>query len=61
MKTQGKQPRYIIWNEDRKSVIAANELTDTIMEIPLDEATGKFGMPEKVVDSESPVCVIFEE
>lgn len=61
VKTQGKQPRYIIWNEDRKSVIVANELTDTIMEIPLDEATGKFGLPEKVADSESPVCVILEE
>ena len=59
IKTGGKQPRYIIWDEDRKAVIAATELTDTIMEIPLDEKTGRFSLPDKVVDTESPVCVIF--
>ncbi len=59
MKTDGKQPRFIIWNEDRKAVIAANELTDTIVEIQLDETTGKFSKPVKKAGSESPVCVIF--
>ena len=59
MKTDGKQPRFITWDEDRKAVIAANELTDTIVEIRLDEKTGKFSEPVKKTDSESPVCVIF--
>ncbi|MDO5797615.1 MAG: lactonase family protein [Eubacteriales bacterium] len=59
MKTDGNQPRFITWDEDRKAVIAANELTDTIVEIQLNEETGKFRVPIKKVDSESPVCVIF--
>lgn len=58
-KTSGGQPRYIIWDEARNLIVAANETTDTIAEIELDPATGKMTRKEHLIPTESPVCVIF--
>lgn len=59
IKTGGMQPRFITWDEEQKVILAANECSDTIAEFDLDETSGKLLATGKVVETESPVCVIF--
>ncbi|MDO5411793.1 MAG: beta-propeller fold lactonase family protein, partial [Lachnospiraceae bacterium] len=59
IKTGGMQPRFITWNEDRKSVLTANECSDTITEFTLDETSGRLSATGMTVETESPVCIIF--
>lgn len=59
VKTNGGQPRYIVWDEVRNLILAANETTDTLAEIELNPETGKMTRREVMIPTESPVCVIF--
>ncbi len=58
IKTGGQQPRFIAINKANR-VVAANELSDTIGEFEIDVKTGKLTTTDIVVETESPVCVIF--
>lgn len=59
IKTGGEQPRFIALDETGEGILAANELSDTIMAFALDKESGKFTDTGKCVKTESPVCVIF--
>lgn len=59
IKTGGGQPRFITLDADDKHILAANELSDTITQFSLDESNGMLQCTGKVIQSESPVCVIF--
>ena len=59
VKTGGGQPRFITFSENENTVFAANETTDTIAEIKLDAETGKLSPTGKMIETESPVCIIF--
>ncbi len=59
IKTGGGQPRFITFDKKSECIFAANETTDTITEIQLDPETGKFSDTGKVIETESPVCIIF--
>ena len=57
IKTGGGQPRFITLAPDGR-ILAANETTDTLTFFTVDDA-GKFSASGKIVETESPVCVIF--
>lgn len=59
VKTGGGQPRFITVEKGEKIILAANETTDTITEFRLDPETGKLSATGKMIETESPVCVIF--
>lgn len=59
IKTGGGQPRFIAL-DDENDILAANETTDTITFFKVDDETGKFSAKNKVINTESPVCVIFK-
>lgn len=58
IKTDGQQPRYIVMDAINR-VIAANEVSDTIRGFAVDTETGALAGTDFVVESESPVCVIY--
>lgn len=60
IKTQGKQPRFITWDATGNSIWAANELSDTITEIGIDAVHGKLIHKGTIMETPSPVCVIFK-
>lgn len=55
----GRQPRFICIGPEGQSLIVANELSDTIYEIPVDEAACILGEPILRAKTGSPVCVAF--
>lgn len=60
IKTGGGQPRFITaspWG----TILAANETTDTVTEFILNRETGKFSPTGIKLDTESPVCLIFDK
>lgn len=59
IKTGGGQPRFISLDENAENILAANETTDTITFFAIDNNTGCFSALNKTVQTESPVCVIF--
>lgn len=54
----GKTPRFITFDEKGKLYIA-NEDSDTIVEVKLDAETGLVEYTGRVIETESPVCIIF--
>lgn len=56
----GKTPRFITFNEDGSRLYAANEDSDTIVEMKLDADTGLVTFTGQVIHTESPVCIIFK-
>ena len=60
IKTGGGQPRFITFDPKGATVLAANELSDTITMFNLDTSNGSFGSVEPVINTESPVCAIFD-
>ena len=59
IKTGGGQPRFITFAENSNVILAANETTDSIAEIKLNTETGKLSVTGNMIQTESPVCVIF--
>ena len=59
VKTGGQQPRFITVSTGDNRILAANELSDTLVEFELDRRSGKLMPVGDVIHTESPVCVIF--
>lgn len=57
----GKTPRFITFNEDGSRLYAANEDSDTIVEMKLDADTGLVEYTGRIIETESPVCVTFKQ
>ncbi|WP_333648884.1 lactonase family protein [Lacrimispora sp.] len=56
----GKTPRFITFNEDGSLLYAANEDSDTIVEMKLDGDRGIVEYTGRIIQTESPVCIIFK-
>ncbi|WP_367566161.1 lactonase family protein [Lacrimispora sp.] len=56
----GKTPRFITFNEDGSLLYTANEDSDTIVEMKLDEDKGIVEYTGRIIHTESPVCIIFK-
>lgn len=57
--TLGLTPRFITFNSDCSRLYAANEDSDTIVEMKLDSDTGIITYTGRVIPTESPVCITF--
>ena len=55
----GKMPRFMSFNHDFSKLYAANETTDNIVEMTFDEETGLIGYTGRVIETGSPVCIMF--
>ena len=55
----GKTPRFITFNPDYSRFYAANEDSDTIVEMKLDSVSGQMEYTGRIIDTESPVCITF--
>lgn len=60
VKTGGGQPRFIAVLPTG-NLLAANETTDTLTEFKLDTVTGRFSAVGTVLETGSPVCVVFKQ
>lgn len=60
IKTGGQQPRFITFDPSASNILAANELSDTITVFSLDKETGTFVSTGLIIETESPVCAIFD-
>lgn len=56
----GKTPRFITFAPDYKLFYAANEDSDTIVEMKLDSVTGQMSYTGRIIETESPVCITFK-
>lgn len=56
----GKTPRFITFNEDGSLLYAANEDSDAIVEMKLDGDRGIVEYTGRIIQTESPVCIIFK-
>lgn len=59
--TLGLTPRFITFNPDYSKFYVANEDSDTIIEMKLDEETGRLDYTGRIIATESPVCITFKE
>lgn len=57
--TLGLTPRFISFNRDYSLFYAANEDSDTIVEMRLCEETGRMEYTGRIIHTESPVCITF--
>jgi len=57
--TLGLTPRFITFNPDYSRFYAANEDSDTIVEMKLDADTGIIKYTGRIIETESPVCITF--
>ena len=57
--TLGLTPRFIAFNRDYSLFYAANEDSDTIVEMRLCEETGRMEYTGRIIHTESPVCITF--
>lgn len=55
----GKTPRFITFNPDYSLFYAANEDSDTIVEMKLDSVSGQMEYTGRIIPTESPVCITF--
>lgn len=55
----GKTPRFITFNNDGSKFYAANEDSDTIVEMVLEVENSNLRPTGNVIHTESPVCIIF--
>ena len=59
--TLGLTPRFMSFNPDYSKFYVANEDSDTIIELKLDEETGRLSYTGRIIPTESPVCITFLE
>ena len=57
--TQGIRPRHFTLTPDGRKLYVANEVTHTIVEFAVDPASGRLRPTGEVIDTGSPVCVVF--
>ncbi|OMQ41023.1 lactonase family protein [Pseudomonas putida] len=57
--TEGRTPRFFALSPDGKAMFVANEDSDTIVVFCVDPATGALTPTGEVVETGSPVCMIF--
>lgn len=57
--TLGRTPRFVTFNSDYSKLYAANEDSDTIVEMKLDSDKGLIEYTGRVIPTESPVCITF--
>ena len=57
--THGKTPRFIGIDPVGRNLYAANEQSDTVVALRLDEATGKPTPSGKIIQNASPVTIVF--
>jgi len=57
----GLTPRFICFDPEYEHFYMANEDSDTIVEMKLDEETGRMEYTGRIIDTESPVCITFLE
>lgn len=60
VKTRGEQPRFITLDFEGKKLVAANEVTDTIIEFHIEPETGILVPKQELIETESPVCVLYK-
>ena len=59
--TQGKQPRFFALDPSGSLLYAANQGSDTIVTFRVDQASGKLTPTGQVINSGSPVCIVFAQ
>ncbi len=59
-KTLGKIPRFMTFNDDGSKLYVANEESDNIVEMKLDETSGTIEYTGNIIKAESPVCIVFK-
>jgi 6-phosphogluconolactonase len=57
--TQGKTPRFFAMDRSNTVLCAANQDSDTIVIFDVDRATGKLTPTGQVLESGTPICVVF--
>ena len=57
--SQGKGPRFFALDPSGKFLYAANELSDTIVTFRVNQDTGKLSPTGQVVNTGTPVCIVF--
>ena len=57
--TQGLRPRHFALTPDGRLLYAENEVTNTIVEFAVDQTRGRLRPTGTVIDTGSPVCVVF--
>lgn len=57
--TKGRQPRFIAVSPDGKHLLAANELSDSIYEFPINMKTGCLEEGILRAETGSPVCIVW--
>ncbi|USL44200.1 lactonase family protein [Priestia megaterium] len=57
--TLGKTPRFFTIDPNGNFLYVANEDSDTIITFKVDKETGKLTNTGKIIESESPVCIVF--
>lgn len=58
--TQGKCPRFLCLSPDGRGLYVANENSHTIIEYAIDGATGVPAPTGHVIETGSPVCIVFK-
>ena len=56
----GKMPRFMGFNQDYSKVYLANETTDNIVEMRLDPENGMMEYTGRIIETGSPVCIMFK-
>lgn len=59
-KTLGKTPRFMTFSNDGSKLYVANEDSDNIVEMQLDSDNGIIEYTGNIIETESPVCIIFK-
>jgi 6-phosphogluconolactonase len=57
--TQGLRPRHFAFTPDGRSLYVENEVTNTIVEFGVDQGSGRLRPTGTVIDTGSPVCLLF--
>lgn len=57
--TLGLTPRFISFDPQYRHFYVANEDSDTIVEMTLDEESGRLSYTGRIIPTESPVCITF--
>lgn len=56
---QGKTPRFMTMDSSGNYLYVANEDSDEIIEFSIDQETGALKFTGQIIETESPVCIIF--
>lgn len=57
--TQGKQPRFFALSPTGDHLYAANENSDTIVDLAIDRISGRLTPTAQIIRTGSPTCILF--